>query len=425
MKREIKSSNHIISLENCSQYATILWCISIGWSVGIANVLMVITSLLIFINYLIKRPKIIFKNIYTHPIIVVFILLLFSIIWSKDVTSGLLKIKTFLPLLLFPLVLMYWNKVQPNVILKGIKYLSFSLVFGLIITYFLNIIPTEIALNIVQKLGNILKPFADSDKYLFGWYVPFMIRINYCNILSYTGIAVLFLYMVEKKSYYLLMSLFFLSSSFVMGARASMIAVVVIIPFIFLLTSKNLFKKSSLPGMIILIVLLIGTLYFIKPNIESRIKQTKFEIESIQDQTYLEKDFKNFTTLLRLYSWKNAIQVIKLEPILGQGIGDYKKVFEEQYQQDKLSVPLYYHSQWLYFIGVFGVLGIIIFIISYLYFGLNFKRSPALYYLIIFSLYTSIVWIFDTLLLQKIEMMAFALFLSFATCLKKTETSYI
>ena len=48
-----------------------------------------------------------------------------------------------------------------------------------------------------------------------------------------------------------------------------------------------------------------------------------------------------------------------------------------------------------------------------------------LYYLIIFSLYTSIVWIFDTLLLQKIEMMAFALFLSFATCLKKTETSYI
>jgi hypothetical protein len=348
-----------------------------------------------------------------------------SVIWSKDITAGFLKMKTFLPLLLFPLVLLYWNKVQPQIILKGVKYLSFSLVFGLIITYTLNILPTETALNIVQKFGNILKAFPDSDKDLFGWYVPFMIRINYCNILSYTGIAIIFLYIVERKPYYLLMSLFFLSSSFVMGARASMIAVMVIVPFIILLNSKNIFQKISLSKIFIFIGLLIGTIYFIKPNIENRIKQTKYEIESIQDQTFLKKDYQNFTTLLRMYSWKNAIQVVKIEPVLGQGIGDYKKVFEEQYQQDKLSVPLYYHSQWLYFIGVFGVLGIIIFIISYLYFGLNFKRSPALYYLIIFSLYTSIVWIFDTLLLQKIEMMAFALFLSFATCLKKTETSYI
>jgi hypothetical protein len=425
MKREIKSSNHIISLENCSQYATILWCISIGWSVGIANVLMVITSILIFINFLVKRPTISFKNICSHPIILLFLLLLLSVIWSKDITAGFLKMKTFLPLLLFPLVLLYWNKVQPQIILKGVKYLSFSLVFGLIITYTLNILPTETALNIVQKFGNILKAFPDSDKDLFGWYVPFMIRINYCNILSYTGIAIIFLYIVERKPYYLLMSLFFLSSSFVMGARASMIAVMVIVPFIILLNSKNIFQKISLSKIFIFIGLLIGTIYFIKPNIENRIKQTKYEIESIQDQTFLKKDYQNFTTLLRMYSWKNAIQVVKIEPVLGQGIGDYKKVFEEQYQQDKLSVPLYYHSQWLYFIGVFGVLGIIIFIISYLYFGLNFKRSPALYYLIIFSLYTSIVWIFDTLLLQKIEMMAFALFLSFATCLKKTETSYI
>lgn len=425
MNKERKSSNQNLSIQNLTKYATILWCISIGWSVGIANFMMVITSLLVVINLWIQPQRLTLNEIFIHPIINLFFLLFISVLWSNDYLAGLDNTKSYLPLLLFPLVLMYYSQVQPQVILKGVKYLSYSLVIGLIITYILNILPSEITINFVQKFGNLFKPFPDSDKELFGWYVPFMERINYCNILSYSGIATIFLYIVERKKYYLFMSLFFLSSSFVMGARASMIAVIVIIPFIFLLYSKNLFKKSSFIGVIIIISILLSTLYFIKPNIENRIQQTKYEIESIQDATYLNKDYKNFTTLLRLFSWKNAIQVAQINPLIGQGIGDYKKVIEKQYQQDKLSVPIFYHSQWLYFIGVFGILGTILFIMSYIYFAFNFKRFLSLNYFIIFSLFTSIVWIFDTLLLQKEEMMAFALFLSFATCLKKIETSYI
>ncbi len=419
-----KSSGQKISVEKLAQAATILWCISIGWSVGIANLLMVVTSALIVINIACFKKYVSLKDFLLQPLPFLYLLLALSILWSENYTDGISKLKTYLPLLLFPLVLQYWIKYQPQVIKQGVQYLSLSLVFGIIIVFAVNTFPIEMMEPLLGKFRGIIKPYPYSDKSLFGWYVPFMERINFCNILNYAGIALTFLFIQEKRKYYLLTAILFLSTSFWMGARASMIATVLILPFLILFSLRKQSVKVIFTGIFISIVTITIVFYLVKPNIESRLKQTKYELESLEDGTYLEKDYKHFTTLIRMISWRNSWEVFQEKSLIGQGIGDYPTVFESKYEKNKLEIPIHYHSQWLYLAGVFGILGIAAFLIITLIFAYNIHHKTAVFYFITFSIYTATVWIFDTLLLQKEEMMALALFLSFTIWLKKSDILY-
>ena len=132
----------------------------------------------------------------------------------------------------------------------------------------------------------------------------------------------------------------------------------------------------------------------------------------------------HFTTLTRFIAWKEAWNLFLEKPVIGHGIGEYLQLYEKNYTKNYSELPICYHSQWLYFLGVFGALGLLVFIYFYVRYWLNLNNSNSIIYLWCFTSYISIIWIFDTGLLQKKEMMAFALFLSFATCLKKPEISY-
>ncbi len=424
MNTEVKSSNQLLLLQKWGQYATILWCISIGWSSAMANSMMVITSILVLMNLSFQPQKINFKKIFTHPIILLFFIIFLSVFWSKDFISGLDNTKSYLPFLLFPLVLIYWNKVQPQVILKGVKYLSFSLVIGLIFTYLLNILPSETSFNLLQKFGHLFKPFTNSNKSLFGWYVPIMERIHFANILTYCGIASIFLFLKNKKVTYLLIGLFFVTSPFILGARASMIGVISFLPILFIY-AINQYSKKLQPIVLIIGLILISIFAYISyPNILSRYHQTQYELESLKNQSFKEKDYQHFATLTRFVSWKHSWKLFIEKPAFGHGIGTYLDQYEYNYQLENNDLPMTYHSQWLYFLGVFGIIGLFIVLCSCIYFGFQLKTTFSTIYFCCFSIYVSVIWLFDTGLLQKKEMMAFVLFLSFAKCLEKADISF-
>lgn len=402
----------------------IIWCIAIGWSTALASIMMVISTVLASILIFSKKDSFSVRSFLTIPTITLFTIIWMSTFWSDDVLNSILYIKRYVPLILLPFVISFWYKKEDNLLTQGITYLSYSLALAYGITILWNIIPQEIAVQLSERFSAVALPFPINNKNAFGWYVPFMERIHFSNILAYTGLALIYVYFIQKNISTLILSILFLSAPFILGARASMIGVLILVPVIVYFFTKNYSQKYRLHIWSISALLLSVTLYIAYPQIKSRYHQTTYELESIKNDSYLEKDYKHFPTLIRFHSWKTAFDLVKEKPIIGHGSGIYIYRYREEYSKSSLDLPLDYHSQWLYFLGTFGVIGILFFGISMIYYWQNIHASIGQYYLLSFTLYTSVIWIFDTGLLQKKELMAFTLFLTFAKWLDKNDISY-
>lgn len=414
----LKSSNNNFSLIQLSGICTILWCISIGWSTAFSNIMMAFTSILIFISIFYFKKNILLKDVLLFPTSILFVLLALSIFWSESWIYGFSKLKSNLPFILFPVTLFFWLTNDIQIIWKGIKFLIYSLLIAFIITIIWNIVPEEIAMNFSNSFPDILKPYHHYNRSQFGWYVPFMERVHFSNLLVYSGLALFFVYTIEKKVFQLLISVLLLSAPFIIGARASMIGVVCCIP-IFIFSIFNLVNIRKGKTIFFIACIVFGIIsYFTYPNVQSRIQQTKYELEAIQKNELADKNYEHFTTYTRFAAWSVAWNLFVDQPIIGDGIGDHLYHYDQKYQTDYSDLPICYHSQWLYFLGIFGIIGMLIFIISYIYFATKTSSSLSYLYLLAFTIYTSIIWIFDTGLLQKKEMMAFVLFLSFTECLR-------
>ncbi len=422
---EINLSDKKQLTEKTLAFSTVLWCISAGWSTALINVFMISTSILLLIYSFVFRPKINFKQWIVHPAVILFFLTAVSIAWSEDFLRGVKNLKSYLPFLLFPLCIIFWYSLDKiNVIYQAVKFLAYSLIFTYLITIIWNLIPENLAYNLSVQFDFFVKPFPFSNKSLFGWYVPFMERIHFSNILVYSGLSLIYIYSFKKNIFILLLSVLFLSTPFILGARASMIGVLMFLPVVLIYFFKRYSKKYRVVVLLVSISILSATFYIVYPQILSRYHQTVYELESIKDNSYLEKDYKHFPTLIRFHSWETAYHLFQERPIIGHGAGTYLYKYKQEYLKNSLDLPLDYHSQWLYFLGTFGLLGMIIFFVFYLLYFLSVQSVIGKYYLVSFSFYTAVIWIFDTGLLQKKEMMVFILFLSFALCLKKSDISY-
>lgn len=419
----IKSSTYLSMNTRLLEICTLLWCISIGWSTALSNVIMVITTLFLIINFFYQKEKISIKEYLLFPSSILFILFALSTLWSNDLFHALDHLKSYLPFILYPITLIYWIKYQPDIILKGIKILIYSMLVAYIITIIWNIIPANDALRYSEYFGDWIKPYTLSNKAQFGWYVPFMERIHFSNILVYSGIASFFIYFKEKKLLYIILSIILLSSPFLLGARASLLGVILILPILLLFIFRETVHSKIWIFAIIGSIIISVVAYISYPNLKSRYLQTKYELESIRKQQLEDKDYQHFTTYTRFAAWNTAWKMYEEKTILGYGIGNYLDQYDINYQHQYKDLPICYHSQWLYFTGVFGTIGLILFLLIYLLYGYQLKDNRYFFYFIAFTLYTCMIWTFDTGLLQKKEMMAFVLFLSFAACLKKSDIS--
>lgn len=424
MNKDIKSSGIFFSAEYLARLATVLWCISAGWSTALSNIMMAVSSLLVLFVIFQSKKSIQISSVILHPASILFLLMAISIFWSQNISDGFSNLKSYIPFILFPIVIQFWMEKDSSVLTDGVKYLGYSLCIGFLITIVWNLLPEYQGKLLSEQLSRIVKPYTDSNRSLFGWYVPFMERIHFSNLLSYSGLAFFFIFLKEKKYHYLILSVLLLSSPFILGARASMIAVISIIPVILIYSLKGFSLKIKPLIFLIGIIIVSVTGYISYPTIEARYRQTMYELDSIQDQSYHEKSYVHFTTLTRFIAWKHAWNLYTEKPLTGHGIGNYLELYETEYTQANSDLPVCYHSQWLYFLGVFGSIGLLIFTAFYIRYWILLKDPVSVIYFWCFTSYISIIWLFDTGLLQKKEMMAFVLFLSFSACLKKSDISY-
>jgi O-antigen ligase len=351
---------------------------------------------------------------------VLLLLMICSVFWSADFYFGWREIKTQLPLLLSSMVVYTAIHIDSVIIKKGILILSISclLAFGMTATF--NLLPYERAAGLHAYFGDLLQPFEESNKGLFGWYVPFMVRTQFGNMLSLLGLACLMYGIYLKRNFFWVLGILFWLMVFILGLRGSALGIIgaMLILAVWLAHTHLKFRLEGYWWMVLFLILPL--IYCAYENGKDRWSQTKFEWETIQNGTYLSYEYRHFTLLTRLVSWKNGLELWKAHPVLGTGIGDYKQEFAATYKDDAVEVPLYYHSQWLYFLGVFGAAGLLIFLFLYGNWLLTFRKDPfSSAYAAGLTTFLFIIWIFDAGMLSQTDMMTFGIFTSLTEWFRK------
>jgi O-antigen ligase len=419
MMMALKSSSSSLQLYKPFQWVCWCWWAVLPFSIGLANVFLGVASLLgiwIFI-----RSKQAFSPVLLLPGSLLFLIGASTIIWSDDLSQGFKEIKTHLPLFLSSLVIYIGIKHQPDIIQKGLLIFSVSCLLAFGFTAAFNLLPYEDSVRLHAFFGDLLQPYKESNKGLFGWYVPFMVRTQFGNMLSLLGMACLISGVYLKRNYYILLGILFWLMVFILGLRGSVLGIVgaalMLVVFLF---HYNL--SFSLRGIwwLALIVIVLPAAYWAYENGKARWSQTKFEWETIHNGDYLSYEYQHFTLLTRLVSWKNGLELWQDHPLFGTGIGDYKKAFADTYKNDPVDIPLYYHSQWLYFLGVFGAAGLFVFLFLYGKWILTFSKTIYSYtYIVSLTVFFFIIWIFDAGMLSQTDMMSFGIFTSLAEWFRK------
>lgn len=396
------------------------WMVVIPFSVALSNLLLIITCCVLAFM-LFKNPVKDWKEILGFPAIILFGLYAISMLTSEDKFQALYEIKHNIPLVLSAFVVFFCFKIIPEYLKNSLIILIISTILAFVFSSLFNLLPFPAAKKIHGYFGELLQPFEESNHDLFGWYIPFMVRIQFGNLMSFLAIVSAVMAIRTRNNFWSLSAVALTIMVFVIGVRGSMLGLISASVFILIYLLKEKMLLRMKPAIIIgFVVLMIPILYYTYGKINARWNQTKFEIESFQNGTYQQYEYEHYSLLTRLVSWENGYQLWQKNKFLGTGIGDYKQAYALEYENDSLKVPLYYHSQWLYFLGVFGVIGLLLFVSSYIFWFKKMSSNKlSILYGLMLSFYLSVIWIFDAGMLSQIDIISFSFFTSFILCFKE------
>ena len=278
----------------------------------------------------------------------IFIVLLFTLLYSTNISFGLKYIFRLLPLILFPIsfFLLQSNKFLYSKELftkaKLFFYTSTLVLFIVIffVFYFKGYVTKNYFLNysyrIIFQLGKysmhpIYASLVTSISLIFSISLfrikKYKLLVIFGNILLLTNLILL-----SRKSTIIIMSTFF-------------------IIFLFLNLKIKLRVKIIISTSALLLFILVSK--FI-PDISNRFN----DLSSLFDND------KVSSTSLRLNIYNASIEAIKKEPFWGYGIGDVKEVLSSFEEKNEFFKGKYYntHNQILGFTLASGIFGFIVFI---------------------------------------------------------------
>lgn len=216
----------------------------------------------------------------------------------------------------------------------------------------------------IWKFGNATKEYLS----------PFMMHIDYSVFLAFTSM-ILFNRIVSKDYSFkekFFMFLFFCSTTgnlFLSVGRTGQVAFIFAIIVMFFLYYKLHIKTIIYSFLSLLIIFMIA--FNSSDMFEKRVNLAKTDIEKIIDGDL------NSSWGIRIAYWMISYEILKENPILGVGIGDYKQAIVETLEKEKFdNLPqemknfmeeYHVHNQFLMVIIQTGLIGIIIIILLFYY----------------------------------------------------------
>lgn len=172
--------------------------------------------------------------------------------------------------------------------------------------------------------------------------------------------------------------LLIINIAFISGGRSGYVVLIVCSAsmVIGLLSSNNRFKIKSI-SIGIFSLALIATTLILAPSSHQRIVQAFDEAVHYQDATHV-------TSMgIRMYFWKNTLEMIERKPLTGYGTGAFESAYREQVSNKSgiaATITSDPHNQFLKIAVEHGILGLLVFLV---FLGSSLLQRPSTPYRIL------------------------------------------
>ena len=421
-------TNIINRLKKLDYYAFLLLVFSISFYREISAFTYAIWVLFglitLFINSKDKRIRI-DKNLTNKRVfallLLYYLLLTMSLLWSQDTIKGLHKLETKLALIITPLMFLniphyFYRKVDEvfNAFILGVLVASMlCLIIALVKSIELDIFrfyeilnkPLEI-FNIVIEVGNHFF-YSKFSHFLHPTYFSMMITLSVI-VLRFKRLK------TNKKGqtiYYLFGILFLLFILFLLSSKAGLFITytILFLDIIIYIYKYRKFKILLKQLLFYLTLLYLALTYNYRKPVDNIVASVDIEDVSFGK-------VHNGSTSSRITSWKVATKVALRNPILGVGIGDSHAKVKEEYEKKEFASNIKHHlnahNQFFEDALRIGIIGVVIFIfILIIPFISSIKQEKYLtaYFMILIGANA----LFESILEKQTGVMFFSVFYCF------------
>lgn len=342
-----------------------------------------------------------------------YLIICFSVFYSQDIGTAIKVVGRMVPLLLFPLAIIFFsrnyrlNNGKKKKILNAFVFSSFLLLIYVFVLGFMSI--------------NDFHSHSIRNKLLETSYLD--LHSTYISIYFSSAIFILIIAYNTKKNFWnLFLILLFLIGLLLIFSRGVVFSIIIEFVLFYLIRNKRKFWQKILV-LLVFIFSMSLTIYQI-PFLRYRITEIyQYGFQSTENNKRLS------STSMRLAVYSCAMDIIAKNPLTGLGVGDLQTELQLCYQS--LNSPdfsvknLNTHNFYFYMLGTAGIFGLISFIISL---GTILKRawkSENLLFLCVFAL-VSLVLLTENILSRSYGLTFFCFFLTilYLSDVKNKSTNY-
>ncbi|MCG1035340.1 glycosyltransferase [Polaribacter sargassicola] len=329
-----------------------------------------------------------------------FFLLFFTIIYSDNLSYGFNKLSTMLSLLVFPLIMSFFNQKDIDRFFKQIK--KYLVLYVVAVSLF-NIVPFSWYLITQDTLQEITKHYPYVIIIDFGKY-----SIHPIYISMHTAIAIIFSvylfreYKAKISKFLLVLVICSLVTFLIIYLRKGPIIALIIVLIIWAFLKNKAYLKYN----ILFIVALIGLLVLI-PKTRNRF------IELLNVENAVETN--QSSTNIRYTIYNNSFQLIKKEPLFGYGIGDYYDKLNDTYSKNAVFLfnnGYNSHNQYISFVLIGGFV-LLLFVILMFYKNIRLSINSNNIILTLILVFYGVMMCFENILERENGVIFFSFFLNF------------
>lgn len=301
------------------------------------------------------------KNIPAQLLVLLFFLHFLSSFYTSDVLILWDEVRIKLPLFMLPIGMILSGQIEKKEL--KLLYLIFSVAVNITAAFSLwNYIQHYEEIQIMISHSKPVPIFGDLSHIYFSVMLALSIFSGITTFLFFRRKSTLIAYFA------LFLGIFSFASLHILSARTGIVSFYLstgLLAFIYFLQQKKyLLLLGAFVGAFSMGILA----YFAVPSLHNRVDNTLMDLRAIKTG---EENINHLSLGMRFVAWDNAIEIIKENPIFGTGAGDAQSEMNRKYitnhpeiQQVNWLLP---HNQLLEFGITFGLIGVITYLLAFLF----------------------------------------------------------
>ncbi len=355
---------------------------------------------------------------------------LLGLLYSNQIGIGIKVAYKQNAYLLIPFIVLVGSSLVKWHGVLYLKWFVWGTAFACLVTVSLYLLPVEVLQQISGQLPrwglNKFPQGVQLEK--FGFYAPFIDRLSISYFISLSAITCCWLIAARQLTLWFsfILLILFLFTSLILGGRGGQLGLLAgLMIWIGYAMNKGL-QRISLRGRLLkqitllalMLTLVVGIPYVLfnhVPVVWERYNQLFWELSMLQNNTYQTYDYQHFTSLRRICSWIGSWELIKHNPLLGVGTGDFRYEMQQIYLLKGWDIPVNAHNQLLQIWATIGLAGIVLFcgiIFAFLRHLYKYGNSLLRVFGVSIIVFYGVVFLFDSALNMQASHMTFVLFLS-------------